>query len=120
MAFKLPKLGKKSKSSKAIYLYPSEKSQHALSETSVFYRDPRNSSWGLKHQKKQLTQQKFNKIHQFFLLLWQIKQNKKTLIKVDESGQITWSRHVTLALSSVQIANLSKKIKKKQLRKGDC
>ena len=36
MVLKLPKLGKKSKSSWKIYLNPSERSQHALSETSMF------------------------------------------------------------------------------------
>ena len=54
MVFKLPKivhfseicadLSKKSKSIKAIYLYPSERPHHALSENSIFYRGLSNSS----------------------------------------------------------------------------
>ena len=37
-------LSKKSKSMKAIYLYPSERPHHALSENSMFYRGLSNSS----------------------------------------------------------------------------
>ena len=54
MVLKLPKivhflqicadLSKKSKSIKAIYLYPSERPHHALSENSMFYRGLSNSS----------------------------------------------------------------------------
>ena len=54
MVLKLPKivhfleicadLNKKSKSIKAIYLYPSEKPHHALSKNSMFYRGLSNSS----------------------------------------------------------------------------
>ena len=53
MAYKLPKivhflkicadLSKKSKSIKAIYLYPSERPHRALSENSMFYRGPSKS-----------------------------------------------------------------------------
>ena len=35
---------KNSKSTKAIYLYPSERPHHALSENSMFYRGLSNSS----------------------------------------------------------------------------
>ena len=54
MVLKLPKivqflqicadLSKKSKSIKTIYLYPSERPHHALSENSMFYRGLSNSS----------------------------------------------------------------------------
>ena len=37
-------LSKKSKSIKAIYLYPSERPHHALSKNSMFYRGLSNSS----------------------------------------------------------------------------
>ena len=63
MLYKLPKivhflqicadLRKKSKSIKAIYLYPYERPHHALSENSMFYRGLSNSSrdiedWNIK------------------------------------------------------------------------
>ena len=66
MVLKLPKivhflqfcadLSKKSKSIKAINLYPSERLPHALSENSIFYCSLSNRSrdidkWGLKYQK---------------------------------------------------------------------
>ena len=49
MVLKLPKIMHfcklvKSKSIKAIYLYPSERPYHALSENSMFYRGLSNSS----------------------------------------------------------------------------
>ena len=72
MVLKLPKevhlwqicadLSKKSKSIKNIYLYPSERLHHAISENSMFYRGLNNSS------KKVLTHQRFNKIHQLLFL----------------------------------------------------
>ena len=64
MVFKLSKIvhflqicaGKKS--SKAIYLYPSERPHHAHSESSMFYRSMSNSSRNIKEEdiKKVLTQ----------------------------------------------------------------
>ena len=41
-------LSKKSKSIKAIYLYPSERPHHALSENSMLYRGLSNSSRDIK------------------------------------------------------------------------
>ena len=77
MVLKLPKivhflqicadLRKKSKSIKAIYLYPSERPHYTLSENSMFYRGPRDIED--KNIKKVLIQQKFNKIHQLQMLI---------------------------------------------------
>ena len=77
MAVKLPKivfcadLSEKSKSIKAIYLYPFERPRHAISENSMFYSGLSNSSRDIeaKNIKKVLTQQKFNKIHQLQMLI---------------------------------------------------
>ena len=43
-------LSKKSKSIEAVYLYPSERSHHALSENSMFYRGLNNSSQDIEEQ----------------------------------------------------------------------
>ena len=61
MVFKLPKivyilqicvdLSKKSKSNKAAYLYPSERSHHVLSGKNICYKDLSNRYWGLKYRK---------------------------------------------------------------------
>ena len=55
----------------AIYLYPSERPRHTLSENSMFYRDLSNSSRDIeeKNIKKVLTQQKIYKIHQLQILI---------------------------------------------------
>ena len=60
MILKLPKivhfwqicgdLSKKSKSIEAVYLCPSERSHHALSENSMFYRGLNNSSQDIEEQ----------------------------------------------------------------------
>ena len=64
-------LSKKSKSIKAIYLHPSERTYNALSENRMFCRGLSNSSRGIEEQniKKLLTQQKFNEIHQLQALI---------------------------------------------------
>ena len=64
-------LSKKSKSIKAIYLHPSERTYNARSENRMFCRGLSNSSRGIEEQniKKLLTQQKFNEIHQLQALI---------------------------------------------------
>ena len=65
-------LSKISKSIKAIYLHPSEKPHHALSENSVLYRVSEQHFaryWGIKYQKKVLNQQNFNEIHHLETLI---------------------------------------------------
>ena len=72
MALKLPKIVQclqvfadlLSRSIKAIYLCPRERTYHALSENNMFYRSLSNSS-----QDIELTQHKLNKIHQLQLLI---------------------------------------------------
>ena len=64
-------LSKKPKFIKAIYLYPSERPHHALSENYMFYRGLNNSSQDIEEQniKKVLNQQKFNEIHHLQTLI---------------------------------------------------
>ena len=81
MVLKLPKivhfwqicadLSKKSKSIKAIYLYPYERLYHGISKNSMFYRGLSDSSRDIEESniKKVLNQQKFNEIHHLQTLI---------------------------------------------------
>ena len=66
-------LSKKSKSVKAIYIYASESSHYTLSENAMVYsvRATVHEILVIKISKKRLTQQKFNKIFQFQMLISQ-------------------------------------------------
>ena len=65
-------LSKKSKSIKAVYLYPSERPHYTLSENSMFYRSPSNSPRDIEDYniKIMLIQQKVNEIHQLQTLIY--------------------------------------------------
>ena len=64
-------LSKKSKSIKAVYLYPFERPHYTLSENSMFYRNLSNSPRDIEDYniKIMLIQQKVNEIHQFQTLI---------------------------------------------------
>ena len=65
-----PDLSQKSKSIKEIYLYLYERTNHALSENSVFCGGRNNGLRDIIEQniKRVLTQQNFNRIHQLLTL----------------------------------------------------